>query len=104
MEKVKAQEFWNRVDFALKGQTLNSFCKENGLGIDAMYAQRINKILPKMKDMEVYADKLGVSLIWLLFGVNPPKTTDPRLQEVIDILSTDSGKLTLVRMALGLTP
>ena len=104
MEKVKAQEFWNRVDFALQGQPLKYFCEDNGLSIDAVYAQRLKKILPKMKDIEVYADKLGVSLVWLLFGVNPPKTTDPKLQEVIDILSTDKSKLSLVRIALGLTP
>lgn len=103
MEKVNAKEFWERIDFALRGQPLKYFCEDNGISIDAMYTQRIRKRLPKMKDIEIYADKLGVSVTWLLTGIQPTGT-DPELQEVIDILSTDKDKLRLVRLALGLKP
>ena len=102
MEKINAQGFWNRVEKSLNGKPLSDVCRENGIGIDATYAQRLNGRIPKLKDVEKYSDQLGVSITWLLSGETTAEELPQEIQEIVDAVRCDPSKLRVVRVVLGL--
>jgi len=102
-ENVGAPFFWARVDEALgrNGERVSDFCRRIGISVDTVYGQRLNKVMPKDTQLELFSAGLGVSKTWLLTGIDPIEYT-PEVREVVDVLSKDPSKLHVVRVVLGL--
>lgn len=100
IEKVGAKWFWTRVDLALEGERLSDFCRRVGISENTVYGQRLNDVMPKEKQIALFASALGVSQSWLLTGINPVELSK-EVREVIDLISSDPSKLRMVRVVLG---
>lgn len=103
--RINPYIFWERVDNLLGKESLKDFTQRTGLNRNTLYVQRVRHQVPA--DISQYitmAKGLGVSLDLLVTGHNTTRSIEPKLQEVVDLLEADPSKLSLVRLALGLTP
>ncbi len=73
--------FWNQIDKANSNQTLKSLCERAGLNYSNIKNQRSLNRLPKLEDAHALSRELGVTLEYLLTGVET-QNLSPEAREV----------------------
>lgn len=105
MKEIKANNFWNNVDITLRKrrQTYRAMCQDTGITYSSINTQRTRESIPKVEQVYLMAQFLGVSMEYLLTGevtsFNPPA----KLQALVDVLVEDETKLDAVCTLLHVT-
>lgn len=70
MNTMKTTEFWQRLDSAVKAKykTYVAFCKDCGFNLATMYNNKNRDRYLPVEYLPKVADKLNVSIDWLLTG------------------------------------
>lgn len=88
------KEYWNRFKKALDGRSLKKWADLNGFDFNRLQVQFYQKKMPNPFDAVKYAKALGVSVEWLVLGLEPTE-----IEKGLERLAADEEKL---RLALAL--
>lgn len=71
MDKMKTEEFWDRLDFVVKSKckTYVNLAQMCGVSLATLYNNRSRDRLPSTEDLIAITKALETSLDWLIFGI-----------------------------------
>ena len=71
MDKMKTDEFWDRLDFVVKSKckTYVALAQNCGVSLATLYNNRSRDRLPSTEDLISIAKALDTSIDWLIFGI-----------------------------------
>lgn len=105
MTTINPTTFWERIDILLGRKSLRGLCESSGIRINSVYTLRRRNQMPDIDQLLAFSEYFGVSLDYLATGRGQDRSGfQPKVKEVADLLEADPSKLSLVRLALGLTP
>ena len=79
MARERIKGFWERVTplIRIKYPTIKAFCEDADLNLQTFYNDRARLYYPPMDNIRRMAEKLDVSLDYLVFGQIPPAGQHP---------------------------
>lgn len=107
MKEFENSSFWSRVNYLLrmKKKTLTELCKDRSISYNSVNGQRTRESLPKVEQLYAMSQYLGVSMEYLLTGVEPDFKLQEPLRTVVEHLQSNQEDLdavcTLCRIKRG---
>lgn len=100
-KKVDGYKFWKNVDIAKESRTILDIANESKLNYKTIKTQRSNNTLPNGEDIYSIAQAIGVSMEFLLTGINPKNQYSTRIKAIIDkCIAASENDLILVERIL----
>lgn len=100
------KDYYERFREALDGRSLKRWAESNGFDFNRLQVQYYQKKMPNPFDVAKYAKGLGVSVEWLVLGIEPTEkekeisrlVSDPeRLEIALGLLDADETTLEMHR-------